>query len=90
MKFTWTQEKYLKNLSKHKISFEEAAQVFYDDEAIVIVDNSEHYDEQRMKIIGLSTNKILFVVYTEVIANQIHIISARKAEKPEVRLYTGK
>jgi uncharacterized DUF497 family protein len=90
MKFTWDENKNTINKTKHCISFEEAINVFYDDAAIVIEDNSEHYDEQRMRIIGLSTNRILFVVYTEVIANKIHIISARRAEKNEVRLYSAK
>lgn len=87
MKFTWTPEKYLKNKTKHKISFEEATHVFYDDHAIFAEDDSQRYDEQRMKVIGMSKNNVLFVIFTELHGDEIHIISARKAEKPEIKAY---
>lgn len=87
MKFTWDENKNLKNKVKHKISFNDATNVFYDDNAIFAEDNSAEYEEQRMKVIGMSKNKVLFVIFTELHGDEIHIISARKAEKPEIRIY---
>lgn len=87
MKFTWDETKNLANKVKHKISFNDATNVFYDDQALFAEDNSEKYEEQRMKVIGMSKNKVLFVIFTELHGDEIHIISARKAEKPEIRAY---
>ena len=41
LKFEWDENKNRINQSKHKISFEEAKTVFYDEEALVI-DDPEH------------------------------------------------
>ena len=46
LKFTWDKNKNIKNQKKHKVSFEEAQTVFYDEYARLIFDpdHSENED----------------------------------------------
>ena len=85
--FEWDETKNEINKVKHKISFEEAKTVFYDDEALLIDDPSEQ--EERFIIIGTSSKANLLVVchcyrQSETV---IRIISARKATKKESKQY---
>ena len=77
------------NIKKHKISFEEAKEVFYDDKAILF-DDPDHSDyEQRFLIIGRISNLNIYVVshcYRES-KDVIRLISARKATKKEKETY---
>ncbi|MGB3405176.1 MAG: BrnT family toxin [Microcoleaceae cyanobacterium] len=86
MEFEWDQEKNISNQKKHKISFEEAAEIFrypiYE-----IVDTRFQYGEERYIAIGCNSQVIIVtVVYTER-ENRIRIISARRASKQEKELY---
>ena len=86
MEFEWDEDKDKANQRKHQISFEEATEVFY--YAIYeTVDTRFEYGEVRL--IGTGRNSqliILTVVYTEREA-RIRIISARRANKQEEKLY---
>jgi uncharacterized protein len=89
MRFVWDQNKNLANIKKHKISFEEARTVFFDDNARLIPDPEHSISEERFIILGI-TNKlrILVVVHTyKEDDNVIRIISARKATKTETKYY---
>lgn len=86
MDFYWDDNKNAINRSKHEIDFRDALAVFFDDHAVVREDNNLH-DEQRMHICGKSKVGLLLVVYTELIGDTIKLISARKAEKPEIKAY---
>lgn len=89
MKFEWDEHKNKINKEKHKISFEEAETVFYDESAIVIGDPDHSQEEDRFIILGLSTKANLLVVchcYRES-DTIIRIISARKATTTETRQY---
>lgn len=85
MKFEWDLRKADQNLKKHKVSFEDASTVFFDDLAKITFDPDHSEDEHRQILIGHSYDKkLLFVVhiaYEE--KNVIRIISARKATKKE-------
>lgn len=75
---------------KHKISFEEAKTVFYDDNAILFDDPDHSIGEERFLIIGISQTEKLCIVshcYREK-DDIIRIISARKATKTESKIYT--
>ena len=75
-----------KNLRKHGVRFEEAAAVF-GDPAFVLVEASRN-DEVREAAIGFDTvGRLLYVVHIEVEATFIRIISARRAEPKEERIY---
>lgn len=88
MEFVWDENKNSSNLKKHKIAFEDAIPVFFDEHAIAFEDDRFDYtDGQRMIIIGANKHGILYVAYAEVEGEIIRIISARPAEPPEVKLY---
>ena len=89
IKFEWDENKNAINKRKHKISFEEAQTVFYDNEALVIDDPEHSGQEERFIILGMSAKANLLVVchcyrQSETV---IRIISARKATKNEARQY---
>ena len=89
LRFEWDENKNRINLAKHKISFEEAQTVFYDEEALVIDDPEHSQEEERFIILGFSKKANLLVVchcYRES-ESVIRIISARKATKTEERQY---
>ena len=89
MRFIWDQNKNLANINKHKISFEEARTVFFDDNARLIPDPEHSITEERFIILGI-TNKLrlLVVVHTyKEDVDVIRIISARKATKTEIKYY---
>ena len=87
--FEWDENKNRINQSKHKISFEEAQTVFYDERALVI-DGPEHSEEEeRFIILGMSFKANLLVVChcCRSDENVIRIISVRKATKTESAWY---
>ena len=88
--FVWDLEKYALNLQKHRITFEEASTVFYDDRAVYLDDGEHSQDEERFKVIGMSDKlKILTVCHCHRNGGDlIRIISARKATKQEYNDYT--
>ena len=86
--FEWDPAKAKANRRKHGITFEEAATVFGDTNAIVEYDARHSMIEDRWRLIGLSSRlRVLTVVYTRR-HEAIRIISARRATKAESRRYT--
>lgn len=55
MKVEWDENKATSNLSKHKVSFEEAQTVFDDSLAVTIDDPDHSLDERRFITIGESS-----------------------------------
>ena len=89
LKFRWDARKNSSNQKKHGISFEEAKSVFLDDFARLIPDPDHSESEDRFILLGYSHKPRLLVVchcYLE-IDDTIRIISARKAEKSERKIY---
>ena len=77
IKFEWDEEKYAVNLWKHKVKFEEAAEVFFDPENQF--GDASVEEEIREYVIGYSLSKrILLVVFVER-GVRTRIISARRA-----------
>jgi uncharacterized DUF497 family protein len=84
--FEWDDAKAEANLRKHKVRFEHAAEACEDFYALIELDDSEDYGEDRFILIGRAAGGLLTVVYTE--RNQrIRIISAREANDYERRNY---
>ena len=84
MEFEWDKDQL--NQKKHQISFEEAADIFryptYE-----VTDDRVDYGEARYIAIGSNSKlTIITVVYTER-EGKIRLISARRANKQERRLY---
>jgi hypothetical protein len=92
--FSWDARKALSNLKKHGVSFEEAATVFGDPEALDWDDPEHSHNEMRSKRLGASViGRILIVVYTPRRMKDdkeiIRIISARQATRKERQAYAG-
>ena len=91
IKFEWDENKNDINKKKHRISFEEAKTVFYDENALVINDPEYSQEEDRFIILGVSDKTNLLVVchcYRES-DSVIRIISARKATTTETNQYNN-
>ncbi|MBZ5561750.1 MAG: BrnT family toxin [Acidobacteriia bacterium] len=87
MRFEWDAAKAAANLRKHRISFEEAASVFYDPLAVTGADPDHSEGEERWVTFGLSsTGRLLVVSHTER-EEAIRIITARMATQSERRIY---
>jgi uncharacterized DUF497 family protein len=62
IEFSWDARKARQNLQKHKASFEEAATVFYDENAIEFYDTGHSINEDRFLMLGLSGRLRIMVV----------------------------
>jgi len=86
--FEWDANKDKTNQKTHGLSFSTAKFVFNDTERWERFDSSHSDIEDRWQTIGL-VDKVLFVVYIEQ-GETIRIISARKADENERKVYHGK
>jgi hypothetical protein len=87
--FAWDEAKNRQNIRRHRVSFEEARSVFFDENARLINDPDHSMDEDRFIMLGISQRMRLLLVchcYRED-DEQIRIISARKALPLEERQY---
>lgn len=85
IEFEWDEDKYAVNLWKHKVKFEEAAEVFFDPEQQF--GDASVEDEIREYITGFSFRlNLLYTVFVER-GERIRIISARLATKEEEKFY---
>jgi uncharacterized DUF497 family protein len=90
MRFVWDEIKNSTNRRKHQVSFE-TAQLVFDDPLQVSKQDRIEDSEQRWQTIGLVHGVVLLLVahtHTEAGGEEaIRIISARKANKAERRIY---
>jgi uncharacterized protein len=83
MHFEWDRAKADVNRRKHKVTFDEAASVFYDPLSATFPDPDSSRTEGRLVTIGHSSRqRLLVVVHTEQ-GETIRIISARLATAHE-------
>ncbi len=73
IRFEWDENKNETNKKKHRVSFDEAATVFYDEEALLIDDEGHSQEEERFILLGFSKRANLLVV--------CHCCRERKTEK---------
>ncbi len=73
LRFLWNPRKAAPNLRKHDVGFGEATTAFDDPLSVTIVDPDHSTDEQRFLLLGLGES--------------IRIISARRANRRERRIY---
>ncbi len=84
--FVWNQEKAELNWRKHGVQFEEAAAVFFD--PLFVLTDASRNDEARDAAIGFDFQaRLLYVVHVEVEDTCIRLISARRAEPHEEKIY---
>ncbi len=88
LSFEWDPKKNTENVRGHGITFEEAKTVFTDQYARLIADPDHSDEEDRFILLGTSISSRLLVVCHCIRLNEtIRLISARKADKQERRLY---
>jgi uncharacterized DUF497 family protein len=87
MKFEWDRGKAKSNLSKHGVSFEEAATVFGDPLSLTISDPGHSDEEDRFVTIGVSSKlRTIVLVHTDR-GDHVRIVSARQATTRERKDY---
>jgi uncharacterized DUF497 family protein len=90
VEFEWDEEKEAHNLSRHRVSFEEALTVFGDPFASTISDREHSEREERLITLGQSaSHRLLIVCHTEW-EERIRLISAREATRRERTEYETK
>jgi uncharacterized DUF497 family protein len=87
MNFEWDPRKAALNKRKHGVSFEEAATVFGDPLAFTFEDPDHSDEEDRFLTFGRSRRNWLLLVSHTDRAGITRIISARKMEPSERRIY---
>ncbi|WP_414752146.1 BrnT family toxin [Anabaena sp. CCY 9910] len=85
VEFEWNENKAQSNIEKHGVTFEEAAEVFFD--PFYQIGDATANNEQRDFILGYSlAQRLLLVVYLAR-GSRTRIISARPATRTERKLY---
>jgi uncharacterized DUF497 family protein len=88
MRFSWSDAKNRINQKKHGISFEEAKELFLNDNDFLQIFDEQHSDyEDRFIAIGPIKKGIIVVITTEPDDDLIRIISARLATKSEKKIF---
>jgi uncharacterized DUF497 family protein len=89
--FEWNDDKAATNEGEHGVTFREAVEVFGDPTALERFDDLHSDSEPRYCILGWSSRRLLFVVFTERRENGdvIRLISARTATATEKKDYEG-
>jgi uncharacterized protein len=83
----WDKEKATANVSKHGVSFEEAATVFDDRLATTVLDPDHSVVEERWLTTGRSIQDRLLVVWHTDRGRAVRIVGARLATANERRTY---
>jgi uncharacterized protein len=87
MEFEWNTRRAELNERKHGVSFTEAAEAFYDPNAIELFDDLNTEPEIRFRLLAFSRKRLLFVGFTIRDGERIRIITARNATPVEKRYY---
>ena len=82
---TYDESKRQSNLAKHGFDFV-GAEVIFAGFTITREDKSQDYGELRLQTLGLWNDSVVFVVHTPR-GDADHVISIRKAETHEARIY---
>jgi len=85
--FLWDARKAAVNERKHGIGFPEATTVFDDPLSVTIPDPAHSVGEHRFLLLGMSKQRRLLVVAHADEGESIRIISARRANRRERRIY---
>ena len=85
--FDWDKGNVTKNWEKHKVSYIECEEVFFNTPFIVESDKTHPSTEDRFYILGKTDkDRLLFIVFT-VRKNKIRVISARNMSRKERKIY---
>ena len=86
MQFDWDENKNKLNIKQHDLDFDFAKQIFNND-LPVVPDLRLDYQESRYIGYGKIEGRLMVVVYTERLPDMIRIISFRKANYRENKIY---
>ncbi|MGA2654950.1 MAG: BrnT family toxin [Gammaproteobacteria bacterium] len=84
--FEWCEEKRKINLKNHGLDFEDAAHVWASIK-MTQQDNRKDYGEKRYIALGLLNQRVVVMVYVIRGINTVRLISFRKANVREVKIY---
>ena len=87
MDFEWDPIKAAENIRKHRVGFEEAATAFGDPLALTFDDPDSSDEERRFLTFGLSSRGRLLVISHTYRRRRIRLISARRMDRSERRIY---
>ena len=86
--FAWDDDKAEQNERDHGVSFDEAADAFYDPNRVELFDEGHSEGEARYVVLGFSSKGcLLFVSFTPVGKDTTRIIHARVAERKWGKFY---
>jgi len=86
--FEWDEDKANRNLEDHGVSFEEAADVFFDPARVELFDEGHSEDEARYVVLGFSgKGRLLFVSFTPIDSDVTRLIHARVAGQKWRKVY---
>lgn len=85
MEFEWDEAKNHQNIAKHGIDFVDARSIF-DKPVLLRPDNRKDYGENRLIATGVMNDIVVVMTFT-LREERIRIISARKANKHERKIY---
>lgn len=83
--FEWDENKDNSNKRKHKVGFDEAKEVFDDENAIEFL--GDKGGEVRFLRIGKTVGKVILAVVYTLRTTIYRIISARQADRKEINAY---
>ncbi len=85
MQYEWDNRKNAANKIKHGMEFREA-EGFHWNNALETIDDREDYGEERRIALGLICGRVHVLIFTRR-ADNIRLISLRKANKRELEIY---
>ena len=86
MRYEWDEAKNRSNIAKHGFDFADAARVLTG-RCVTFVDNRVDYGEERFISIGTLGGEVVVVVHTPRGPDVTRIISMRKANRREQKIY---
>ena len=86
MRYSYDSIKKKSNLKKHGLDFDDAQSVIESGQTVTFEDSRFDYDEPRFITMGVLGDAIVVIATTES-DTEIRIISMRKAEKNEQKIY---
>jgi len=86
MEFEWDDAKRTSTMEKHGVDFADAP-LLWSSPMVVSQDNRKDYGEPRFVALGALNGRVMVVVYTQRGSGLVRIISFRKANSREVKVY---
>jgi uncharacterized DUF497 family protein len=88
VEISYDPKKNARNIAKRGLSFDRARDFDFDG-ATILEDDRIDYGETRWRGYGLLDGRLHALVFVEIGENAIRVISLRRANKHEVKLYGG-